>query len=126
MKVSELMVKLAEMAQDADVVVFDMERNSYHADGDGTSEGVYPVFELEVIEMFSEEREQPENFLALSFKSDYVSKENYALNLEKENNKFPETFTESQISKLQSAVYEITGKGEVMALFNGMRGICAG
>lgn len=35
-------------------------------------------------------------------------------------------FTEDDLQKLQSKVYAITGKGEVMMLFNEMLGICAG
>ena len=36
------------------------------------------------------------------------------------------TFTETKISQLQSKIYEITGDGEVMGLFNEMLGISAG
>lgn len=36
------------------------------------------------------------------------------------------TFTETEISQLQSKVYEITGKGEVMKLFNELLGVSAG
>ena len=36
------------------------------------------------------------------------------------------TFTENEISQLQSKIYEITGKREVMMLFNEMLGISAG
>ena len=36
------------------------------------------------------------------------------------------TFTETEISQLQSKIYEITGDGEVMGLFNEMLGISAG
>jgi len=36
------------------------------------------------------------------------------------------TFTQTQIEKLQSEVYKITGKGEVMQLFNKMLGVSAG
>jgi hypothetical protein len=35
------------------------------------------------------------------------------------------TFSEDQIQKLQSKIYEITGDGEVMGLFNEMLGISA-
>jgi predicted nuclease with TOPRIM domain len=39
----------------------------------------------------------------------------------------PETiFTQNQIEKLQSEVYNITGKGEVMMLFNKLLGVNAG
>ena len=37
-----------------------------------------------------------------------------------------EVFTRTQIEQLQSKIYEITGKGEVMGLFNEMLGVCAG
>jgi len=84
MKVSELIAKLAELPQDTEVVIFDVERNAYHADGDGTSEGVYPDIELEFVEMFHEESEKIENVVALSFISDYAGKENYILELERE------------------------------------------
>lgn len=36
------------------------------------------------------------------------------------------TFTEAEISQLQSKIYEITGKGEVMMLFNEMLGVSEG
>ena len=36
------------------------------------------------------------------------------------------TFTETEISHLQSAVHKITGDGEVMMLFNKLLGIAAG
>lgn len=36
------------------------------------------------------------------------------------------TFTENEISQLQSKIHEITGNGEVMMLFNKMLGISAG
>lgn len=35
-------------------------------------------------------------------------------------------FTESQITQLQSSVYNITGDGEVMQLFNSLLGVGAG
>ncbi|HMT02299.1 MAG TPA: hypothetical protein PKD00_03165 [Burkholderiales bacterium] len=41
-------------------------------------------------------------------------------------NKKERTFTETEISQLQSEVYKITGKGEVMQLFNSLLGINAG
>lgn len=36
------------------------------------------------------------------------------------------TFTETEISQLQSSVYKITGEGEVMQLFNSLLGVNAG
>lgn len=36
------------------------------------------------------------------------------------------TFTETEISHLQSAVHKITGDGEVMGLFNQLLGVAAG
>jgi hypothetical protein len=36
------------------------------------------------------------------------------------------TFTETEISQLQSAVHKITGDGEVMQLFNSLLGVNAG
>jgi hypothetical protein len=36
------------------------------------------------------------------------------------------TFTETEISHLQSAIHKITGDGEVMKLFNGLLGVSAG
>lgn len=36
------------------------------------------------------------------------------------------TFTESEISQLQSKVHKITGNGEVMMLFNELLGVAAG
>lgn len=36
------------------------------------------------------------------------------------------TFTENEIQQLQSKIHEITGDGEVMGLFNGLLGVCAG
>lgn len=36
------------------------------------------------------------------------------------------TFTETEISHLQSAVHKITGDGEVMGLFNSLLGVAAG
>ncbi|MEK6829113.1 MAG: hypothetical protein AABY15_03220 [Nanoarchaeota archaeon] len=35
------------------------------------------------------------------------------------------TFTETELSQLQSEVYKITGKGEVMKLFNKLLGVNA-
>jgi len=44
----------------------------------------------------------------------------------KNNVNTEEVFTRTQIEQLQSRIYEITGKGEVMGLFNEMLGIVAG
>lgn len=47
--------------------------------------------------------------------------EDIAIEIQKEK-----TFTEAEISQLQSAVHKITGDGEVMQLFNSLLGVNAG
>jgi len=48
MKVSELIALLQTMPQDAHVVVFDHEKNLYHADDEPNGDGLYDEFEIEL------------------------------------------------------------------------------
>lgn len=48
---------------------------------------------------------------------------NIMVNLDKPN---APSFSDQQIQQLQNKVYEITGPGEIMGLFNELLGVCAG
>ncbi len=50
MKVNELIQKLQSFDQNLDVIVMDLNLNSKHDDSEGSSEGVYPEFDVEVLQ----------------------------------------------------------------------------
>jgi len=70
MKVKELIQQLSNMPQDADVVIFDFERNSYYADEDGSGEGVYGDFSITLNHDWKKQGKK-QDIVSLDFKSDY-------------------------------------------------------
>lgn len=81
MTVKTLKEILDNMPNDAQVVVFDYKRNDYHADADGTSEGVYADFEINLQKMVKTETEKTEDVVSISFESDYAEEGSYLMEL---------------------------------------------
>lgn len=76
MKKSQLIKKLQEIPGDPEVAILDHLKNLYNDDGDGTSEGVYPEFEIEMINVEDLPPDHPAvvdqmlPWLAISFKNE--------------------------------------------------------
>jgi hypothetical protein len=64
MKVTDLIKKLQQLPQDAEVCIFDWRKNIYNSSEDQTGEGVHPHFEVSY-----ETADVSKPFIALSFKN---------------------------------------------------------
>jgi len=81
MKVIDLKKALADLPDDMEIAIFDHVRNVKEDSGDGSTAGIYPNFEVEVIsesdlpEPEDDEDEPMKPWLALSFENLYIDEE---------------------------------------------------